>query len=102
MRQRSHYFLFPYLHASLNITAVFVVMYCLSLPRTVATERRIRLWFWYAKCFGCTSVAVWDGSQFDAYNRPLSKDLSRENLLEPPTKSSTMHMSIRQRPKTHM
>lgn len=31
---------------------------------------------------GWTSVAVWDGSQRDAFNRPLSRALRRENLLE--------------------
>ena len=31
---------------------------------------------------GCASVTVLEGSQYHTYNRPLSKDLSRQHLLE--------------------
>lgn len=46
---------FFHVHASLNITAGFEVMYCGSLLRMVTTERRInQTLVGYAKCFGCT------------------------------------------------
>lgn len=88
------------LHAYLTQQLVVVVFFCnVSFVSATHSDYRrgvsVILWFWDAKCIGCTSVAVWDGSQFDAYNRPASKDLSRDkkqtkkNLLKHPTKGNT-------------
>lgn len=92
-----------HLHASLNITAVFNYCgVCLCHAQWLQRGLSTIFWFQYCDCCDWTSVAVWDVSQSDACNRPLSKDLSRENLLCHPTRSDTIRMLVQPRPKTHM